>query len=214
MFQIKKAFHYLCKMKRFFVIVIISLMVAGSVLFFLKHRAKKKTNYDPFTKLEEYQRIIKRKNLNIQYVFVIDYSLHSGLKRFYIVDIMEHKIVKRIMVAHGAKSETERGFATEFSNVPESNKSSLGYVIVKGRGVSKYGIKVNYVLDGISKTNSNMRKRFMVMHSYFTVPFIETHPIPIINSLGCVMLSNRDMTYIDSLIQKQHNKRILMYIRA
>ena len=201
-------------MKRFFIIIIIFLTVAGMLLFFLKHRAGIKTNYDPFTEQSEYQRIIKNKHLNIQYVFVVDYSIHSGLKRFYILDIMSHKIVKTMMVAHGAKSEIKSGFATEFSNVPESNKSSLGYVIVNGRGVSKYGIKVNYILNGISKTNTNMHKRFMVMHSYFMVPSIETYPIPIKTSLGCVMLSNDDMTYIDSLIQKQHNKRILMYIRA
>ena len=201
-------------MKRFFVVITVVLIIIAMVLFFLKHRVKSKINHNPFTELSEYQRIIKNKQLNMQYVFVIDYSLHSGLKRFYILDIMSQKIVKKIMVAHGVKSEIKSGFATEFSNVPESNKSSLGYIIVNGRGVSKYGIKVNYVLNGISKTNSNMRKRFMVMHSYFMVPSIETYPLRIKNSLGCVMLSNDDMTYIDSLIQKQHNKKILMYIRA
>lgn len=172
------------------------------------------STFNPFDKLQAFKQIIKKKNLNIQYVFVVDYSLHSGKKRMYLVDILKHKIVRKMMVAHGAKSETKIGYATDFSNVVESNKSSLGYAIVQGRAYSRWGIHVKYWLDGISKTNSNMRKRVMVLHSYRFVPSFETYPLPIVTSLGCVMLSKKDMRFIDKLIKKQHNKRVLMYIRA
>ena len=168
--------------------------------------------FNPFEKLSEYQRLIKRKHLNIQYVFVVDYSEHSGKKRMYVLDILKKKVVRKMMVAHGAKSETKIGYATDFSNVPESNKSSLGYAIVNTRAYSQWGIHVKYWLDGISRTNTNMRKRVMVLHSYRMVPSFETYPLPIVTSLGCVMISEDDMIYLDKLIKKQHNKRLLMDI--
>ena len=118
------------------------------------------------------------------------------------------------MVAHGEKSETQTGYATDFSNVVGSNKSSLGYAIVNQRAYSKWGIHVKYWLDGISKTNTNMRPRVMVLHSYEYVPDYETYPLPIVTSLGCVMISKTDMTYIDTLIKKQKNKRLLMDIQG
>ena len=171
-------------------------------------------NNDVFKNLADFKRIIKKRKLNIQYVFVVDYSLHSGKKRLFIIDILKKKIIKKMMVAHGAKSETSLGVATDFSNVCESNKSSLGYAIINGRAYSQWGIHVKYWLDGISKDNSNMRKRVMVLHSYQMVPSFETYPLPIVTSLGCVMVSKTDMKYIDKLIKKQHNKRLLLYIHA
>ncbi len=172
----------------------------------------KETVFNPFEKLKEYQKLIKQKHLNIQYVFVVDYAEHSGKKRMCVIDILKKKVVRKMMVAHGAKSETKMGYATDFSNVSESNKSSLGYAIVNTRAYSQWGIHVKYWLDGISKTNSNMRKRIMVLHSYQMVPSFETYPLPIVTSLGCVMVSEDDMTYLDKLIKKQHNKRLLMDI--
>ena len=176
--------------------------------------SKEEAGFDPFTKIDEYKRIINERNLNIQYVFVVDYSIHSGKKRFYVLDILNNRLDRKMMVSHGARSETKPGYATDFSNVPESNKSSLGYAIVNGRAYSNWGIHVKYWLDGISPTNSNMRRRIMVMHSYVAVPSIETYPSPIITSLGCVMLSDKDMRYIDELMKRQNNKRVLMHIRA
>jgi hypothetical protein len=180
----------------------------------VSNKSLEKDAYDPFENLADFKKIIKKKHLNIQYVFVVDYSEHSGKKRMYVIDILKNKIVRKMMVAHGAKSETKTGYATDFSNVPESNKSSLGYAIVNTRAYSQWGIHVKYWIDGISKTNSNMRKRVMVLHSYQVVPSFETYPLPIITSLGCVMVSESDMTYLDKLIKKQHNKRLLMYIKG
>lgn len=171
-------------------------------------------SFDPFEKLATYKSIVKNRKLNVQYIFVVNYKEHSGRKRMYIIDILHHKIVKKIMVAHGEKSEMQTGYATVFSNVVNSNKSSIGYAIVNQRAYSKWGTHVKYWLDGISKTNSNMRRRVMVLHSYEYVPDYETYPLPIVTSLGCVMISKTDLTYIDTLINKQKNKRLLMDIQG
>ena len=171
-------------------------------------------SFDPFEKMASYKSIIKKRKLNVQYVFVVNYKEHSGRKRLYVIDILHNKIVKKIMVAHGEKSETQTGYATDFSNVSGSNKSSIGYAIVSQRAYSKWGTHVKYWLDGISKTNTNMRPRVMVLHSYEYVPDYETYPLPIVTSLGCVMISKTDMTYIDTLIKKQKNKLLLMDIQG
>lgn len=173
-----------------------------------------KKSFAPFKKIDIYKSIIKKRNLNTQYVFVVNYKEHSGKKRMYIIDISKRKTVRKMMVAHGSKSETKPGYATEFSNEINSNKSSLGYAIVNQRAYSQWGIHVKYWLDGISKTNSNMRRRVMVLHSYSWVPSYETYPAPIVTSLGCVMVSETDMRFIDKLIKKQKNKRILMDIQG
>lgn len=170
--------------------------------------------FDPFKKLNAYKSIIKKRKLNIQYVFVVNYKEHSGKKRMYLIDILNKKVIRKIMVAHGKKSESKLGYATDFSNKINSNKSSIGYAIVNQRAYSKWGTHVKYWLDGISNTNSNMRKRVMVLHSYEYVPSYETYPLPIITSLGCVMIAKKDMTFIDEIIKKQKNKRILMDIQG
>ncbi len=200
------------KKRIFLVLLLLPAMVFAYYHFIDKSYTTKKTLFDPLSKTKDYKKIIDKRNLNVQYVFVVDYSIHSGKKRMYVLDIIKQKIVKKMMVAHGDKSETKSGYATDFSNVSESNKSSLGYAVVNGRAYSNWGIHVKYWLDGISSTNSNMRKRVMVLHSYSMVPSYETYPLPIVTSLGCVMVSKTDMTYLDNLIKKQKNKKILMYI--
>ncbi len=181
---------------------------------YLNNTRSNRPLFNPLSLKSEYENKIKQYKLNRQYVFIVDYALHSGKKRMYVLDISNNKIIKKMMVAHGKKSETKKGYATEFSNVPESNKSSLGFAIVNQRAYSNWGIHIKYWLDGISPTNSNMRKRIMVLHSYRWVPSYETYPFPIVTSLGCIMVSKKDMYFLDQLIKKQKNKKILMFIRA
>ncbi len=150
-------------------------------------------------------------NTNKNYFFLVDFSIHSGKKRFLVYDRNQQKIIKKYMVAHGSGNKQKRGVPTIFSNVPESHCSSLGVGIVNSRAYSNWGIHVKYWVDGLEATNDNMRKRLIVLHSYGYVPSVETYPIPIINSEGCFMVSNKDMTSLDSLIDSQDNKRILLY---
>jgi len=200
-------------MKKILKLLFLVLFASGSGYFHVVS-GQNPVSFSPLSNKKEYQKLIRKHRLNTQYVFVVDYALHSGKKRMYVIDIINNKIIRKMMVAHGEKSETQTGYATDFSNIPESHQSSLGYAIVNGRAYSNWGIHVKYWLDGISPTNSNMRKRIMVLHSYEYVPDYETYPQAIITSWGCVMISEEDMRFIDKLIKKQKNKRILMHIRA
>ncbi len=59
---------------------------------------------------------------------VLDFSVHSAAPRFHLVERASGRVLQSLRVAHGQASEGSRqdGRAEVFSNVPDSNASSLG----------------------------------------------------------------------------------------
>ncbi|MBK8217326.1 MAG: murein L,D-transpeptidase catalytic domain family protein [Myxococcales bacterium] len=95
-------------------------------------------------------------------ITIIDFSQHSSKRRMYIVD-METGRVERHVVAHGSGSDPENdGTPRRFSNVEGSLQSSLGYYVTAETYEGKWGYSLR--LDGLSATNSQVRKRAVVMH--------------------------------------------------
>lgn len=93
---------------------------------------------------------------------IIDFSKHNSEERFYLIDMVTGK-VDRYLVAHGKNSDKDKdGFATEFSNVPDSLMSSQGFYLTAERYYGKHGLSLR--LDGLSKTNSMARSREIVIH--------------------------------------------------
>lgn len=118
----------------------------------------------------------KNQNLinNTDYIGIIDMGLHSTLKRFFILDLKSGS-VESLLVTHGKKSETELGVAGVFSNVNNSEMSSLGFYITDQIPyVGKHGTSLR--LDGVSETNNNARLRNIVLHGadYATEWFAQT----------------------------------------
>jgi hypothetical protein len=150
-------------------------------------------------------------NYNKEYGILIDYGLHSGKNRMLLVSLKEEKIIYSLPVAHGSGSNAILSIPTKFSNISGSNASSLGYSVITDKGRSSYGIGINYVLEGLSPTNSNMRKRHVVLHSHTAISPFSTFPIPTIQSKGCPAISNIGLRYLDKFIQGQKNKKILIY---
>lgn len=148
---------------------------------------------------------------NKEYGILIDYGLHSGKNRMFLISLKEEKIIRKLLVAHGSGSKAILGIPTKFSNLCGSNSSSLGYSFISEKGKSRYGIGVKYILEGLSTTNSNIRKRNIVLHSYPTVLPFSTFPLPTIQSQGCPTISNVDLKWLENFIQEQKNKKILIY---
>lgn len=99
---------------------------------------------------------------NTSYIGIIDFTMKSTLKRFFILNLKTGS-VEPILVTHARKSETELGFATEFSNTVNSEMSSVGFFLTANEPyVGKHGISLR--LDGLSETNSNARERNIVLH--------------------------------------------------
>lgn len=172
----------------------------------------KKINYSSYYQVAK--QYCNKNNLNQDMFMLIDLGIHSGLKRFFIYDFKTNSVSGSYMVSHGcgnsAWGETLTKENTSISNKPDSHSSSIGKYIVLNRGISQWGIKVNYVLQGKDKTNSNALNRAIVLHSWEAVPEDEVCPEGTPEGWGCPAVSNKSMRIIDSILQK--NKKILLWI--
>lgn len=105
---------------------------------------------------------------------LVDFSLSSNQKRLWVIDLTTNTILFHSLVAHGKNTGEE--FASKFSNVGESFKSSLGFYITGEIYNGKHGKSLK--LDGQEKgVNDNARNRAVVMHGadYVSEDFIRNH---------------------------------------
>lgn len=126
----------------------------------------------------------KLENENI--LTIADFSLPSSQKRLFVLDMENGRLLYQTYVAHGRNSGKE--FANQFSNQPESFKSSLGFYVTKNTYVGKHGFSLR--LEGKEKgINDNAMKRAIVMHAadYVDKKFISMQGY-IGRSLGCPAL--------------------------
>jgi hypothetical protein len=118
-----------------------------------------KLDYNIFKQAFDGYNSIELTNKNL--LSIIDYSKPSNEKRFFIIDIENHKLLFHTLVAHGKKS----GYlnATKFSNKIRSYKSSLGFFRT---GNSYFGIRgYSLTLEGLEKgINDNARQRGIIIH--------------------------------------------------
>jgi len=92
---------------------------------------------------------------------VIDYSKPSTEKRMWVFDVRTHALLFHELVSHGRGSGKE--LSTSFSNLPESNKTSLGLFKTAEAYVGHNGYSLR--LDGLERgLNDNARERAIVVH--------------------------------------------------
>lgn len=149
------------------------------------------------------------------YYFLIDYSIHSGKKRFFIYNFEAQRMIKSGLVAHGScafvKSDTLQKNPKQYSNQMDSHCSSLGKYKVLQKNVSSWGIGIKYCLHGLERQNDNAFKRNIVIHSKSTISDDEIFPQTLDYSMGCPSVSNNMMRFLDSLLLKS-NKPVLLWI--
>ncbi|MEL1253277.1 murein L,D-transpeptidase catalytic domain-containing protein [Flavobacterium sp. DGU38] len=177
-----------------------------------EEKSRVEINYDNYYK--EAKQYCKVNNLNQDKFILIDLGVHSGLKRFFIYNFKDKKISKSYMVSHGCGAN-EWGRTSSRKDAPISNEfdshcSSLGKYVILDRGVSQWGIKVNYILKGKDKSNSNALNRAIVLHSWEAIPDNEVFPEGTPEGWGCPAVSNESMKEIDELLKT--NKKVLMWI--
>ena len=154
----------------------------------------------------------KTNSYNQDIALMIDYSLHSGKNRFFVIDLKSDSIIYKAMVCHGScKDEqyNETKTATTFSNKSGSLCSSLGMSVIAQRAYSSWGSHYKYWIDGLEETNKNMRKRVVVLHSWEGVPDEESFPKPLAMSWGCPTVSLDFLAYLDEIFK--NNDRVLLY---
>ncbi len=189
----------------------IKLMV---VIFFIiscqKNNKEDKTISNYTTQINHIKNFAKEKNYNKNIAFLIDYSLHSGRNRFFVVDLKTNKFIKKGLVCHGdCKGINSNDFAKEFSNINDSHCTSLGMAVVQERAYSKWGKNYKYWLKGLEKTNNNMRDRVVVLHAWSGMDDKEIYPTALAPSFGCPTVS---INFLDSLdVILKANKNVLLY---
>ena len=98
---------------------------------------------------------------NSNIISIIDFSKPSSQKRLFIIDVRNIKLLFNTYVAHGVNSGKD--MACEFSNSPESNKSSLGFYETESTYMGKNGYSLHLV--GLERgINDNAYDRAIVMH--------------------------------------------------
>ena len=133
---------------------------------------------------------------------VVDFSQPSYVKRMAIIDLRNGKR-SFYRVAHGKNSGDL--YARRFSDVQDSNMSSLGLFRVTRRYDGDHGLALR--LDGLdSLRNGNAAQRDIVLHSagYISIPFIllnivTLHGPMIGRSNGCFAVPKRD---IEEVVRK------------
>jgi len=164
--------------------------------------------------LKEIQEIIDfstGKNYSKDYCILVDFDRSSSLDRFFLVHIPSKTIMGtyQSQLAHGAGCGSRNGKPRGFSNIPESNCSSLGFALIQEKAYSNWGNHYKYWLKGLSETNSNLRKRVVVLHSLNS---IKENSGYITESLGCFALSNYKLDLLDKFIQDNRlSSKLLIY---
>ena len=158
---------------------------------------KNKLDYNVFKHAMDGYNSIELTNKSL--LSIIDYSKPSTEKRFFIIDIENHKLLYHTLVAHGKKS----GYlnATKFSNKYGSYKSSLGFFRT---GNSYFGIRgYSLKLEGLEKgINDNARLRGIIIHGANYVDERLVNGTGVIGrSWGCPAVSNKLSKEIINLLK-------------
>lgn len=122
---------------------------------------------------------IKKENL----LSIIDYSLPSTEKRFWIINIKKKAVIENIVVSHGRNSGLNE--VTSFSNKNNSFQSSMGAYLTAETYHGKHGLSLR--LDGLEKgINDNARTRAIVIHTAdYANPSVIKMQGRLGRSLGC-----------------------------
>ena len=146
--------------------------------------------------------LLKEKNLVQKDILtLIDFSKSSNTKRLWVIDLSTNTVLFHSLVAHGRNTGEE--FATSFSNVNSSNKSSLGFYVTGEIYQGKHGLSLR--LDGVeSGVNDNARTRAIVMHGadYVSESFIRNNQ-RLGRSLGCPAIPNEITPAVIKTIQEK-----------
>jgi hypothetical protein len=143
-----------------------------------------------------------------KYCFLVDMAIHSGAKRFFVVDLKIGKVLTSGLVTHGSSTVQMKNGERKYSNENSSFCTSLGKYKVGQKYFGKFGLA--YKLTGLDATNSNAYARAVVLHSHPAIPDDENTG-PICQSWGCPTVSPNFLNVLAGYINAS-NKPILLDI--
>jgi len=152
------------------------------------------------------EKYAKTKQASDKYAVLIDMSINSWKRRFFVVNLQTDSVIIKGLCAHGQGSDYMNE-EVEFSNVPGSKCSSEGHYRIGYKYFGDFGDA--YKLYGLDSTNNNAFNRFVVFHSHSCVPDFEGSAI--CRSDGCPTVSPYTFKATDKVISGQE-KPVLMWI--
>ena len=153
---------------------------------------------------------VKQNDYNTEYCFMVDMSIPSGKKRFFVYNLQKDTVEMSSLVSHGSGSyKPNCNDQLVFSNLPNSYATSIGKYKIGGSYYGTYGL--SYKLYGLDTTNNKAFERAIVLHSDSYVPEKETYPRHIYESAGCPIVSPVILGILGKYITKS-SKPILLWI--
>jgi len=147
-----------------------------------------------------YQKLLAQKRVSrSDYLTICDFSQSSKQKRFYIIDVVNNKLLVNTYVAHGKNSGAE--YATKFSNIVESLQSSLGFYTTSNTYIGAHGLSLR--LNGVDPGyNDKAFERSIVMHgaAYVDASRIKTG-LGMGRSWGCPAVPQKESANIITTIK-------------
>lgn len=122
-------------------------------------------NFEVFKQAYEgYLEIKKTGIVKKSLLTIVDYTLHYSKRRLFVLDLKNKKVLFNSWTQHGFGTDPQRtGMATLFSNIPNSEQTSLGFMLTQETYRGRWGFSMR--LKGIDpKLNSKVRSRAIVMH--------------------------------------------------
>ena len=149
------------------------------------------------------------KGYDTSYAFLVNMSMKSGKKRFFVVNLSTMEIESRSLVAHG-RGDERFTFDRKFSNDAGSNCTSVGKYKIGKSYTGQFGLA--YRLYGLDATNNNAFKRFVVLHGMSCISYDETD-LPICQSEGCPAVAPQFLEEIKPIIDSR-KLPMLMWVFA
>jgi len=147
----------------------------------------------------------KANDYDTSYAFLVNMSLKSGKKRFYVVNLNTMQIENKALVAHG-RGDERFTFNKTYSNSAGSNCTSIGRYKIGKSYTGQFGLA--FRLYGLDKSNSNAYNRFVVLHAMGCISYDETD-MPICQSEGCPAVSPQFLDEIKPIIDSRKQSMLL-----
>ncbi len=194
-------------MKTRFSTVLVAIMIIATIIILLCMLFRPKPDMEALrARAYNLKQYAEANHCNQRIVLMVDYGIPSGANRLFVWDLQNDQLLYSCLAAHGRGRANDKFAPIRFSNEEGSYLSSLGRCRIAERYHGTYGLA--YRLDGLDSTNSNVRKRCIVLHAHKAVPSFQIFPFRIVHSQGCIMVSHKDMVRINEIIREE--KDVLM----
>ena len=164
------------------------------------------TRYIPESVLFRVEWHLLLNGCNDVYAILIDMSIPSDEKRFFVIHLPTRRLVYSTYVAHGRGSGRGR-YAEKFSDEQNSYCTTLGLYRTGEYYIGKHGD--SYRMLGLEECNKNAVLRYIVIHSawYVSEEFAKKHG-RCGNSHGCPAVSEEAFKILKPVLEQ----KVLIYI--